>query len=176
MPPGECVTTVVFFSDWKIGAVLETREYLSLLAPGSLNDRPNSFNPVILFGYGDRNAPQAARKSGAIDEIDANRPCQGQMEGVLESDFHACRRGIVRVKSAKIFIAQLVEHLTTPSRLSSEPIVRYLANPMVTTAPNVIGTLHNFHPQIVPMILGHQNPRPSPASDKYLNLFAPCHC
>ena len=80
---------------------------------------------------------------------------------------------LVVSKSAKIFIAQLVEHLTTPSCLSSKPIVRYLANPVVITAPNVIGTLHNFHSQIVATILAHQNPRPSPASDKYPQSLCP---
>ena len=45
----------MFFSGWKIRDVLETREYLSLLAPGRLNDRPNSFNLAILFGHGHRN-------------------------------------------------------------------------------------------------------------------------
>ena len=79
-------------------------------------------------------------------------------------------------KSAWIFIAQQVEHLTTASRLSSKPIVRYLANPVVITGLNMIGTLHNFYSQIVPTIPAHQNPHPPPASDtNTLNLFVPYH-
>ena len=50
----------MFFRDLKIRGVLETREYLPLLAPGRLNDRPNSFNPAILFGHGDRSGPTSS--------------------------------------------------------------------------------------------------------------------
>ena len=121
-------------------------------------------------------APQAARRSGAVDQLDANCPCQGQMKVFLSLASKHVEEVLFMSKSAGIFTAQLVEHLTTPSRLSPKPIVRYPSNPVAITALNVIGTLHHFHLQIVPTILAHQNAYPPPASDtNILNIFVPYH-
>ena len=58
-----------------------------------------------------------------------------------------------------------------------KPAGSYLANPVVTTGPNMICTRDDLHPQIAPLILALQNPHPCPAENtNTLHLLAARHC